>query len=478
MRDSYLLFTIVIFFACAGDDIASKVSQEHEYDKGSIYGFIDDLPGRKVLLYELYGDEQNLIDSSMAKADGSFVFSIPEERERGLYRLAMGRSTLPGHYDQHQQQLDLIWDGNTVVFNTHYGWPVDSMKIILSEENRLYYQFLKRMQVIDQQVNVLSYSLLNYPPGDNFYRRLERQHRRVQNRRMNYIDNLVKKNEGTVFSAVARFQKPPRVSSPANKEGISELKQNFFFKGQFADPVLIQTDLIPRKIIRYLSLYTGERSGQEEQQEELINAVDVIMQHAMENESVFYYVLEYLINGFESMEMPLVSEHLTGRYLLGDICFEEGRLLDQPGISPGKGFKEGDRMPGFSFVALDGRNVDLHEIQSEYTLIFFWGSWCHHCERIIDELFEMYNDYRSEGEGFFEVVAIGIEDDEEMWVYQIEKAGYNWINYSSMERWDCPIAMDYNLLGTPTMILLDSEKRFLQEPTRLRALNRYLSRRQ
>ncbi len=474
----YLLFIILISFACKEIDNSSNDSLEGEYENGRIIGCVNALPGRKVLLYELYGNEITLLDSAMAKADGSFKFVIPEEMKHGLYRLAMGKVNLPGYYDQHTQQFDLIWDGNTVVFNTHYTAPIDSMKIILSEENTLYYQFLRRMKNFDRKINVLSSALLNYPDGDNFYRRLERQHRRVQNRRFNYIDNMIKKNTATIFSIIASFQKPPWISSPADPDELTGLKQNFFYKGQFSDPVLLQTDLIPRKIMRYLSLYAVEKSEKDDREEDLIYAADVIMQHAMDNETVSYYVLQFLINGFESMDYHKVSKHLMERYLGEEICFKEDRLPEQIASAQGEGLVEGARVPGFSITAHNGHNIEIDNIQAEYTLILFWGSWCYYCEDVMDDLYIIYSDFLSRKEGFLEVVAIGIENDKQMWLDQIERGGYDdWINYSSMKRWDCPIVQDYNLIGTPTMFLLDDEKRFLFKPVRVEALNRYLSRR-
>jgi thiol-disulfide isomerase/thioredoxin len=461
-----------IFLSCTGNN-ASDTGSEEIWEPGRIYGQVSELPGRKILLFELYGDRVTLIDSVMAATDGSFEFHFPGTREKGMYRVTMGKPTRPGDYEMHLQQFDLIWDGTTVVFETHYAAPVDSMRIILSEENRHYYQLLRQMDDYYRKMTILSTALVHYPSDDNFYRRLERQYRRVQNRRSNYIDNLAKKNKGAIFSSIAWFYKMPRIVSPADDGGISELRDDFFFPGQFADPVLLRTDLIPGKITRYLSLHQDPGIGDEEQLERIIDAVDVIMQHAMENEEVFYFVLEYLINGFVKMEgMDQVSGHLTNRYLHGNICFREGRLLDQDGDwQPERGVVA----PGFRFTALDGRQVDLYETDAKYTIILFWGSWCPHCGDIMEGLFELYTRYSMESPGFLEVIAIGIEDDEQQWLEYIESRGYDWINYSSFDRWDCQIARKYNPEGTPTIILLDSEKRVQQETLRIRALERFLS---
>jgi thiol-disulfide isomerase/thioredoxin len=478
MRHFAFPFILILCIACVGNDLSKKPGLDREYGKDRIYGRVGELPGRKILLFGLYGDEVNLLDSATARADGSFEFVFPAGRNRGLYRIAMGISTVPGRYDQHRQELDLIWDGSTVVFQTNYAAPVDSMEIILSEENRLYYQFKKRMRFFDRKVSALNSALIQYPQEGNFYRRLERQHRRVQNRRANYIDNLVKKNEGTIFSAIARFHKLPLVNSPGSGDNLAELKREFFHNGHFSDSILLYTDLIPAKIIRYLSLYAGSQHDDEERQEEFIEAVDYIMSHAMESEEVFYFVLEYLINGFESMEMDLVADHLRDVYLLGQVCFEEGRMLNQDHLAGAENIlKEGSVAPGFSFVTPGGRKVDLHEIKAQHILVVFWGTWCPHCEHVMDDLYELYSEFRAEQEDFLEVVAIGIEEDSMVWLDYIEKGGFDWINHSSLRKWDCPIARDYDLHGTPTMLLLDRDKRFIQEPLRVRTLRRFLSRR-
>jgi thiol-disulfide isomerase/thioredoxin len=476
LRGIVLILVFGIFISCTGNDISNDAGST-AYERGRIYGQVGGLPAGRILLSELFGDEVNLLDSADAGPDGSFEFYFPPERERGLYRISLLSKAFPLPPGRQPQQFDLIWDGSLVVFRTHYASPVDSMRIISSEENKLYYQLSRHMNDFYRKMSVLGSALAHYPNNDNFYRRLERQYRRVQNRRSNYIDNMAKSHNGSIFASIARFHKMPRTLSPAGSEGFEEMKKEFFFEGQFSDPVLLRTDLIPLKLVHFLSLYIQNESNDPEyQQEEFIKAADIIMHHASENEEIYYYVLEYLINFFDDLQdMEPVTEHLTGRYLLGDVCIEEGRRVHRA-TSVNTGMKEGDRVPAFTFTASDGRVVNINDISAEYTVIFFWGTWCPHCDNIIDNLYDMYTRYKAVSEGFLEIVAIGIEDDEQRWRHRINTEGYRWINYSSFQKWDCPVAREYNITGTPTLILLDREKRFLQEPLRVRALDRYLSR--
>jgi thiol-disulfide isomerase/thioredoxin len=475
MRNYFFLLIAFIYFSCTGNDISTKGALDGTYETGKIYGRIEKLPGRKVYLHSLYGDQVNLLDSVLARADGSFDFVIPPESKRGLYRLSTGQSVQRGHYDQQYRHFDFIWDGSTVVFQTHYAAPADSMQIHFSEENRIYYQFLAKMHDFDRKINILTNAILHYPANNSFNRRLEREYRKVQNRRTNYIDNLVKKNKGTIFSSIARFHKLPVLPLPGDENNLSGVKMKFFHKEQFSDPVILHTDLIPRRLLHYLSLYTtAPDDDDEELQYELIGAADIIMHHAMANEDVYYYVVEYMINGFERMGYTIISDHLRGRYLLAEVCFEEGTITGPASsVLPAGRLKEGDRVPDFSLTLDGGRVINLSDIKSEYTLLLFWGSWCPYCENLMNDLVGLYNDYNETG-GLLEIVAIGIEDDRQVWLSSIEKGRYNWINHTSLQGWDCPVAREYNIRGTPTMILLDSEKRFLREPLRIRALKRYL----
>jgi thiol-disulfide isomerase/thioredoxin len=477
VRRNILVLVLGVFLACSGNEIASDPGSGRTYEPDRIYGQVTGLPGRKILLFELYGDRVTLIDSAMAATDGTFEFGFPSSRHKGLYRIAMGKPSLPGVYEMHLQQFDLVWDGRAVAFETNYAAPVDSMRIILSEENRLYYELLRQMDDYARKISILSAALVHYPPEDNFYNRLERQYRRVQNRRSNFIDNLIRRNKGTIAASIARFYRMPRFDSPFEDTGISGLRKDFFSPGQFSDPVLLRTDLIPLTINRYLSLYREPGISNDEQQELMISAVDVIMEHAMANEAVYYFVIEYLTNSFLAMgNMDQVIEHLSGRYLYGNVCFQEGRLLDSPTAGTWKP-EPGAAAPGFSFTALDGRQVDLHKLESEYTIVLFWGTWCPHCENVMEGLSGLYNRYSGQRPGFLEVVAIGIEDQEHPWREYIEEHGYNWINFSAYKKWDCEIARLYNPAGTPAMFLLDRDKRFVQEPMRIRQLERYLSQR-
>jgi thiol-disulfide isomerase/thioredoxin len=477
VRRNILVVILGIFLSCSGNEVTSDNGSGQTYESDRIYGQVAGLPGRKILLYELYGDRVTLIDSVMAETDGSFEFLFPSSRHRGLYRIAMGRPSRPGAYESHLQQFDLIWDGRGVAFETSYAAPVDSMHIVLSEENRIYYELLRQMDGYSRKISILTAALLHYPPDDNFYRRLERQYRRVQNRRSNFIDNLIRRNRGTISSGIARFYRMPRLSSPAEDAGLAGLRKDFFTDRQFSDPVLLRTDLVPLTINRYLSLYREPGISNDEQQELMITAVDVIMEHAMANEAVYYFVIEYLTNNFLAMGgMDQVVDHITGRYLYGNVCFQEGRLLDAPVAGSWKPVP-GSAAPGFRFTALDGRRIDLYKIESEFTVILFWGTWCPHCQDIMDGLHGLYNRYSGERPGFLEVVAIGIEDQEGPWREYIDEHGLDWINYSEFKKWDCEIAGLYDPTGTPAMYLLDREKRFVLEPMRIRQLERYLSQR-
>ena len=102
--------------------------------------------------------------------------------------------------------------------------------------------------------------------------------------------------------------------------------------------------------------------------------------------------------------------------------------------------------------------VILSEIPEKVVLVFFWASWCPGCKEIIPELRKIYKAYNQAG---FEIVAISLDKEKDEYSAALAKGQYPWLNYSELKGWDCSIAYDYGIRATPTMVLLDAERKIV-----------------
>lgn len=114
---------------------------------------------------------------------------------------------------------------------------------------------------------------------------------------------------------------------------------------------------------------------------------------------------------------------------------------------------------GPSVIDLQGQSTDLQELfGSRGTLLVFWATWCGPCRAEIPKINEVYQRFNGEG---LAVLAVnpGIRD--------------NLVNirlYAEHFQLQYPVYFDssqasrsaYDLIGTPTIILLDAEGREFQ----------------
>ncbi|MEM1318721.1 MAG: TlpA disulfide reductase family protein [Bacteroidota bacterium] len=125
----------------------------------------------------------------------------------------------------------------------------------------------------------------------------------------------------------------------------------------------------------------------------------------------------------------------------------------------------GERPPAISAQLQDGQTFQLKDLQGQFVLIDFWGSWCGPCRGenpSLVKLYEKYNQARFEEAKGFEIVSVGIEQNSKRWQRAIEKDGLSWPYHildqaSNLRFFDSPIAADFGVKQVPTKYLINPD---------------------
>ena len=80
---------------------------------------------------------------------------------------------------------------------------------------------------------------------------------------------------------------------------------------------------------------------------------------------------------------------------------------------------------------------------------------------MIPELKALYNNPGIPG---FEVLAISVDSSASDYSTALAMHATKWINYSELKGWDCQAAEDYSIYATPSMFLLDRNRKILARP--------------
>jgi thiol-disulfide isomerase/thioredoxin len=115
----------------------------------------------------------------------------------------------------------------------------------------------------------------------------------------------------------------------------------------------------------------------------------------------------------------------------------------------------------------------MHQVPAEYTLLVFWASWCPHCVQEIPKIKAFLGNYA--GKEKIHPIFISLDEDDTSWRSFIEKAGLtNYIHVCEYKGWKSDVVKRYNVYATPTLILLDKNKRIVLKPLFIEQVEKYI----
>jgi peroxiredoxin len=189
-------------------------------------------------------------------------------------------------------------------------------------------------------------------------------------------------------------------------------------------------------------------------------AVDSILNKAKVNEIVYMHIVEYLLDGFKKFGFDNVLNYIVENYVIkDDLCLDQKltSALDRR-IQQSKNFKVGNSVPSIILPDSSDSEIELNKIPTDQVLIIFYASWCPHCQTLLPQI---YNLYKNQKEKKVEVLAISIDTSKTDWLNFIRNNNLDWLNVSDLKGWNGIAASDYYLYATPTLFLIDQNKKLI-----------------
>ncbi len=428
-----------------------------------ITGIIDGLPEGTVYLADFYGDQNHVIDSARSDVSGSFEMSL-SGLDPGFYRLIF----------EQQKRIDFIYNQESVSFTSNVLNPLENLVFAVSIENLLWYDYLFRKEECQFKLELLNPLLIYYPKSTDFHTSLTDEYSSVQIDFEDYVSSVMDLNTMTFAAKAIKIDKPylVNIEIPLQEQN-NFIKAHYFDGIVLDDPSLLRSNIISSKIIGYLSLYRDPAFSKEEQEKEFIQAIDSILIRVMDDEEIYNFTLQYLIDGFELYGFDKVITHIAEHYNPAETCVRTGEKSEL--IKRMENIKKlavGQQVPDINIIDNNGNPFILSEANSKYTLIIFWASWCGHCKNIMPELSGIYKDQEDNS---LEIIAISVDTSHVAFEAVVKEEHFPWINYFDPLGWDSQPAKDYSIYATPSMFLLDEKRTILAKPMDLNELKGVLA---
>ena len=386
---------------------------------------------------------------------GIFHFTFPKNSAHlGFYRLILSNG----------KWVDFVNDDEDISITTDANNMQDSLSILKSESNKLYYQFLKLNRQYKTKTDLLQFVLAKYPKDDDYYALTKNKLLQLQKDYAQFVYITSQKNPQ---SFIARYIKSVQITGtdinlPIDKQ-LAYLKAHCLDKVDYSDDDLINSDAFTSKSIEYLTLFRNPQLTKDMLEKEFMTAVDTILNKAKVNKLVYQHVTEYLIDGFKKFGFDRIIDYIVDNYVIkDDLCLDE-KLTNsiQRRMDQARYLKIGSVVPPIVIPDSTGKSVDLNDIKAENTLILFYASWCPHCQELLPKLNDLY---KSQKQSKLKILAISIDTSKTDWLNFIQKNKFNWTNVSDLQGWNGKAATDYYLYATPTMFIVNNKKEIIAKP--------------
>jgi len=432
-----------------------------------IQGSIENCEEGNIQLASYSGDRFSVIDSAVSPS-GSFLFILEEEAPTGIYRIIF--TDHAGGVRSQNRFVDFIFHRENleiIVASTDQG-PVPYIESSL--ENQVYAGFMEFELEYEAQLMRVYGELYPTREGEEIkHRAAVQQYNNLQTGRARYIDSIAALYPDLYAVRIMNaFRAPMLPGELSHRQRIDTLKECFFDLATIDDPLLLFAPVYTFKLIDYLSLYKVDTLSGERQEQEFMAAVDQIMLHVSEQENLRGFVVDFLLEGFEMLDMEQVQMHLMEHYL-DQACETDLVELIYARMEGYKRMARGQRAPDFLVLDTEGKIHRLSDLDVPYVLVIFWASSCDHCREMLPELHEWY---LRENKAGVEVVAISIDTSASDFRQYMEKLEPQWITSHESMGWHGRVPSDYNVYATPSLFLLDREQTILARPRSYRQFHR------
>jgi len=414
-----------------------------------IQGTIKNYNSAQVFLSSVYGDKLNILDSTLTDRDGSFQFTFDQNQPNGMYRLFFANN----------KKLDLLFNYENIIFESNVSDPINNIVIKESVENKAYYKYLLRKNYDQYRLELLQPVLMYYPKTDAFFKTISNEFNNIQKGLSEFTRDLLFRNKDTYAAAIIAMEQKPLLIPDLNPEQQQMyLREHYFESVKFDNESLLRSNVITTTVLSYLSLYQNQNLSKDQLEDEFIKAVDVILTHTKSNIVIHNFVIDYLINGFENYGFNRVITHMADWLSNPENCdMPEDSNSMKERLNTIKKLAPGNQAPNIVENDLAGNAINLNEIKSKYTLVVFWASWCPHCKNLLPELADFYQSQKDK----LSIVSISIDTSKTDLKTYLQTFNPDWETMADFKGWDGKAAIDYGIHATPSIFLLDENKKIL-----------------
>lgn len=405
-------------------------------------------------LANYYGDKTYLADTAAVDSKGRFEFSGDSILPGGVYIIA-GQSN--------NKYLEFIIDqSQNFSVSSNVTELSSNIRFEKSEENVLFYDFMKNNMKIRKEIDVEQKLQKNLKDNPDSLAISKKKISQLTQTLDSIQGQIISEHSGSFVAVMLKAMQEPEIKNvPILTNGREDSVYRFqYYKSHYwdnydlTDDRLLRTPLFHKRLERYFKDIVFQHP------DSIIVAAEEFINKTRGNREVFKYSVWYLtykfetskIMGFDEIFVFMVDTYYTkGEAYWADSSTVKTMKKHADALRP---ILIGNKAPELILIDTAGKFISLHHTIAKYIIVLFYEYDCGHCKKEVNELKE----WMTTQQLGVHIFAVCTDTSLVQWKKFIKTQKLDWINVNATRS----ITRDYHdLYGismTPTLFLLDEKK--------------------
>ncbi|MBN8836865.1 MAG: DUF5106 domain-containing protein [Sphingobacteriia bacterium] len=414
-----------------------------------------------------YGKGKIIADSAFLNYEGKGSFTGNTKLTQGIYFVVSPQYTI---------QFDLLI-GKGQQFSIKADTAQKEKAIITgSTDNDLFKQYSNYTNEKGKAINGLSQQL-SAAKTKTDSTSIQTQITRLNKEIAIYREKVMKEHEGSLLAVLLQAMKRPEVPNIPLVNGMADssypyryVKEHYWDGVDFNDDRLLRTPFFEPKLDDYYKYYVSPEP------DSIIKEINYQLLYARTGKEMYPYLLTKFTNKYINPEYMgqdkvfiFLYEHF---YAKGDTMLlnpTSRKTITERAYSM-MANQIGVQSAELNLTDTLGNNISMYSLKAPFTFIVFWDPTCGHCKEELPRIDSIYKaKWKSDGVILYSVnIHENLMKELKLFV-QEKKFSPDWIHtYQKKADTDADIAAGrpnyrqlYDVSKTPTMYLLDDQKRII-----------------
>ncbi len=459
------ILLILIFYKAGAQNTTGKASADQnkaEYKNGYFIPVtITPFKNCWVYLGSYYGKYKNLVDSVWMNDKSEAVFKGKNKLPGGIYFIVTPEKSILFEF-----LMDAPQHFSIVADSAH----TENTQITGSAENTAFQTYTKFLATKVPQLTALQSGLAQAKTAEDSTK-IHSQIVEINKTLNTYRENVIRQHPESMLALFFQVVKRPEVAplKPGESYPFAYVKEHFWDGVPFNDDRLLHTPFFDPKLDEYFKYYVAPEP------DSIIAEVNYMLLSARTGKDMFKYLLGKFTDKYinpEIMGQDKVFLFLFDKfYSKGDTAWltakQKEYIFNRAYSLIANQINE--PAPVLNLVDTLGKTIPLYSLKAPFTVVVFWDPNCGHCKEEIPRMDSFYQaKWKNEGVKIYSVnVAEAAVDAWKEFINKHHLQTWTHVYQTKEERLKEQSAGQanfrqlYDVVQTPTMYLLDKDKRII-----------------